>query len=135
MKQLIYSEICSRKPKNAIVLLDPHGDMSKEIARFKEFTKPKISDRLVYLDPSLSSNSYPSINPFQFVGTHDDSINLMTQEIIRILNVLLKGTTTTSQMNAILYPCINTLLRRKNSSFIDLKRFMNNDENKDLVEE
>lgn len=109
--------------------------MSKEIARFKEFSKPKIADRLVYIDPSFSSDAYPSINPFQFVDTNDDSINLMTQEIIRILNVLLKGTTTTSQMNAILYPCITTLLRRKKSSFIDLKRFMNNDENHDLIEE
>jgi len=109
--------------------------MSKEIARFKEFSKPKIADRLVYIDPSLSSNAYPSINPFQFVGTDDDSINLMTQEIIRILNVLLKGTTTTSQVNAILYPCITTLLRRKNSSFIDLKRFMNDEQNQDLIKE
>jgi len=109
--------------------------MSREIARFKEFSKPKISDRLVYIDPSLSQNAYPSMNPFQFVGTDDDSIYLMTQEIIRILNVLLKGSTTTSQMNAILYPCITTLLRRKNSSFIDLKRFMNDQENHDLIKE
>jgi len=134
MKQLIYSEVRSIKAKNAIVVLDPHWDMSKEIARFKEFSKPKIADRLVYVDPSLSSDAYPSINPFQFVGTDDDSINLMTQEIIKILNVLLKGTTTTSQMNAILYPCVTTLLRIKNSSFIDLKRFMNNEENHDLIE-
>lgn len=133
IKQLIYSEIQWAKPKNAIVLLDPHWDMSKEIARFKEFSNKKIADRLVYIDPSLSSNAYPSINPFAFVDTHDDSINLMTQEIIKIFNVLLKWTTTTSQMNAILYPCVTTLLRRGNSSLVDLKRFMNDDQNSDLI--
>lgn len=138
MKQLIYWEITPKKPKNAIVLLDPHGDMSKEIARFKEFSNPKISDRLVYIDPWLSSNAYPSLNPFAFVDANEDSINLMTQEIIRILNVLLKWTTTTSLMNAILYPCISTILRRKKGkprSIIELKRFMNDAENQDLVEE
>jgi len=64
--------------------------MSKEIARFKEFSNKKVADRLVYIDPSLSPNAYPSINPFAFVDSHEDSINLMTQEIIKILNVLLK---------------------------------------------
>lgn len=135
IKQLIYSEICSATARNAIVLLDPHWDMSKEIARFKEFSNEKTARRLVYIDPSLSTNEYPSINPFAFVDAHEDSINLMAQEIIKILNVLLKWTTTTSQMNAILYPCVATLLRRKDSSLIDLKRFMNDEENSDLIEE
>ncbi|KJY90338.1 hypothetical protein CWB89_06490 [Pseudoalteromonas piscicida] len=64
--------------------------MSKEIARFKEFSNEKTARRLVYIDPSLSTNEYPSINPFAFVDAHEDSINLMAQEIIKILNVLLK---------------------------------------------
>ena len=41
-------------------------------------------------------------------------------------------------MNAILYPCISTILRRKKGkprSIIELKRFMNDAENQDLVEE
>ncbi|MCG7549022.1 MULTISPECIES: hypothetical protein [Pseudoalteromonas] len=49
-----------------------------------------MADRLVYIDPSLSTSAYPSINPFSFVDTHEDSMNLMAQEIIKILNVLLK---------------------------------------------
>lgn len=137
IKQLIYQEICQSKPKSAVVLLDPHGDMAKEIAKFKEFSKPKISNRLVYIDPSLSSNAYPSINPFVFVDPDEDSINLMTQEIIRILNVLLKGTTTTSQMNAILYPCITTILSQTKGqlkNITELKRFMNDEQNHDLIQ-
>jgi hypothetical protein len=37
-------------------------------------------------------------------------------------------------MDAILSPCIATLLRRENSSFIDLQRFMDDQNNHDLVE-
>jgi len=109
--------------------------MSQEIAKFKEFSKTPISERLVYIDPLLSSNHFPSINPFYFVENDERSNHLMAQEIIKILNILLKDATTTSHMNAILYPCINVLLRRNNSSLADLKRFMNDEQNQDLIKE
>ncbi len=58
----------------------------------------------------------------------------MTQELKGIISVLLQGSTTTNQMDALLSPCIATLLRKPNSSFADLQRFMDDQNNHDLVE-
>ena len=108
--------------------------MSREIGRFKEFGKLATSQRLVYIDPLLSDIQSPSINPFYFTLNDERSTHLMAQEIIKILNTLLQDATTSSQMNAILYPCIRVLLSRNNSSLADLKRFMNDKQNQDLVQ-
>ncbi len=37
-------------------------------------------------------------------------------------------------MDALIHPCLSVLLRKKGSSFIDLQRFMDDDNNQDLVE-
>ena len=79
-----------RKPKNAIVLIDPHGDMAEEIARFKEFRRYPKKDRLVYIDPVLREDAFPSLNPFFNKDKSERNIRLMAQEIKRILDVLLK---------------------------------------------
>ena len=47
---------------------------------------------------------------------------------------MLKDATTTSQMNAILYPCIRVLLSKNNTTLADLKRFMNDGQNQELVQ-
>jgi len=40
-----------RKPKESIIVIDPHGDLVDEIARLKCFKSPKRVKRLVYIDP------------------------------------------------------------------------------------
>ena len=51
LKLLVYGYL--RKPGSAtVVVIDPHGDLAEEIARFKEHRK---SDRLIYIDPYLGS--------------------------------------------------------------------------------
>lgn len=134
-----------RKPKEAIVLIDPHGDMAQEIAQFKEFSQHKYGERLVFIDPSLKPWYSPSINPFQLEYETEENIALMTQELLSIIKVLLQwmgqsGSTTmnqwvgtTNQMDAILSPCIATLLRCNDSSFSDLQRFMDDNNNADLL--
>jgi len=117
------------------VLIDPHGDMAEEIARFREFQCGPAKDRLVYIDPNLSEEAWPTINPFHLPDKSERNIGLMAQEIKRILDVLLKGAATSNQMNAVMLPCISTLLRMKGSTFEDLQRFMDAENNKDLIRE
>ena len=145
IKLLVYRELIKAKPKEAVILLDPHGDMAQEIAQFKEFNQPKYANRLVFIDPSLKAGYSPSINPFQLEVKTDENIALMTQELLSIIKVLLQSmgqsnswtpnqwASTTNQMDAILSPCIATLLRCKNSSFTDLQRFMDDNNNADLL--
>lgn len=86
--------------------------------------KRRISNRVVYIDPSLHPKYSPSINPFEIDDRSEKNIALMTQELRSIFEILLQDASTTNQMSAILSPCIATLLRRPNSDFSDLQRFM-----------
>ena len=61
-------------------------------------------------------------------------LELIAQEITGIFAELLKDSVLSVQMQALLMPCIATLLRRKNSNLRDLQRFMVNDLNTDLIE-
>jgi len=87
---LIYREIIKRKPKQAIIVIDPHGDLAEEIAQLKIFTKPQFAKRLVYIDPALKSGYSPSINPFELENHSEENIALMTQELKSIIKVLLQ---------------------------------------------
>lgn len=145
IKLLVYRELIKPEPKEAVILLDPHGDMAQEIAQFNEFSHTKYANRLVFIDPSLKQGYSPSINPFQLEFKTESNIALMTQELLSIINVLLQWlgqsnswtpnqwASTTNQMDAILSPCIATLLRCGNSSFSDLQRFMDDNNNADLL--
>jgi len=108
--------------------------LAEEIAKLRPVKKRKIADRIVYIDPSLDANYSPSINPFEISDRSEKNIALMTQELKSIFSVLLQNTNTTNQMDALLSPCIATLLRRSNSDFSDLQRFMDDDNNHDLIE-
>jgi len=108
--------------------------MAEEIAKFKLFNHTNINKRLVFIDPTLHDDYSPSINPFAIINLSEKNIAIMTQELKSIIAVLLEGSSTTHQMDAILSPCIATLLRRENSSFTDLQRFMDDQNNHDLIE-
>jgi len=64
--------------------------MAEEIAKFTEFTNPKKSKRLVYIDPTLQKGYSPSINPFELDDYSEENISLMTQELKSIITVLLQ---------------------------------------------
>jgi hypothetical protein len=131
MKALIYGDILTRK--SSIILIDPHGDLADQIAFFKPDIFQNGADDVVYIDPTLKNDLSPSINPFDIPFSNENELARNTQEILNILEVLLKGSDTTAQMSAILEPCIAVLLRAKNASFEDLQRFMDDTENADLV--
>ena len=75
------------------------------------------------------------INPFDHDGK-EDTINILSQELADALIELLSDTSYnfTPQMQAIIRPCISTVLRSKNPCINELKRFMLDGQNSDLVE-
>ena len=62
-------------------------------------------------------------------------LELIAQEITGVFSELLKDAALSVQMEALLTPCIATLLRRKGSSLRDLQRFMVDELNTDLIEQ
>jgi hypothetical protein len=131
LKLLVYGYL--RKPGSAtVVVIDPHGDLAEEIARFKEHRK---SDRLIYIDPYLdgSGGRMPTLNPFELRDTGPQAIDIAAQSMLEAFKQILHNTALTLQMEALLIPCVSVLLNRRGSTLLDLQRFMNDQRNGDLV--
>lgn len=77
-----------------------------------EFARKKARDRLVFIDPLLSKEYVPGINPFEMKSKDEDEIAIRAQELKRVLEVLLSDSEPTSAMKTLLHACIATLLRR-----------------------
>jgi hypothetical protein len=132
LKLLLYSYI--RKPDYCTtILVDPHGDIADEVSRFKEHRK---TDRLILIDPYLDKygKKKPCINPFDIRDRSPQNIDIVAQALLGAFKELLQNTSLTTQMEALLVPCLTVLLKREGSTLLDLQRFMNDDKNDDLVQ-
>jgi len=128
-------------------MIDPHGDMASECARqmdlsrdWRRCRKGKSSD-MVYISPSLSSNRYPTLNPFDIRGKgySTSQIEIMAQHLTSAFTAMLsKGDVRLSlNMRTLLTPMLFVLLHRSSrnenpSTFFDLERFLDDERNEDL---
>lgn len=118
-----------RDTDHSLLLLDPHGDLAKEILDFR-FAHP---ERVLYIDPYLYPDRFPVFNPLDIPQRDDYTVEIYTQEIVKVFDELLSGVALSNQMQALLTPCVATLLRREGSTLYDLQRFMMDGSNQDLV--
>ncbi|MEM6820328.1 MAG: DUF87 domain-containing protein [Verrucomicrobiota bacterium] len=132
LKTIIHHYL-TRDPNSAIVILDPHGDLGEQVARFKENAS---RDRLVFIDPGLSESRTPTLNPFDVPeDLTSRELDTAQQEITEQLGSILgEDTQLSANMEVVLAPCIATLLRRPHSTFTDLQRFMFDERNHDLMQ-
>lgn len=118
------------KQSRSLMLLDPHGDLAKEVKNLHFFD----SDRLVYIDPYFENGYTPIINPFELQETDELSIEKRCQELTETITEIVSEHGLSSQMKTILNPCISTLLRMKTATIKDLQTFMDDENNSHLVE-
>ena len=130
LKLLIYSILINKK--SSIVIIEPHGDLSEQVAMWNEFKEEKNKDRLIYINPYLQDGFTPSINPFELKEKSEINILTLTEQLILAFEGLL-GKEFTSNMEGVLKYCIPVLLIRGGYSLIDLKRFVTDGDNDDLV--
>jgi hypothetical protein len=129
IKVLIHHYI-TRNPSTAVVVLDPHGDLAEQVARFADNSG---SDRLVYIDPLLDAKYTPVFNPFDVPRKTPETINVSTEQLIDAFEQLIDSKFSLN-MKALLQPCLTTLFLRDGSTLIDLMRFMNEEESQDLLQ-
>mgnify|MGYP001290732032 CR=1 FL=1 len=133
IKVLVHRYLVNHTDK-ATVVLDPHGDMVRQIARFREFQNP---ERLLYLDPLLQNGQTFTINPLQPpAGSTRQEREVIAQQLAGAFEELLKGSagaTLSVNMRALLMPCLLVLLDEGNRSLKDLQTFLNDDHNGQLV--
>jgi Type IV secretion-system coupling protein DNA-binding domain len=118
-----------KETDHALILLDPHGDLASDVVNFKFKDKEKV----IYIDPYLFPDQYPVFNPFDIPERDDYTVEIYTQEIVKVFDELLSGVTLSNQMQALLTPCVATLLKKDDSTLYDLQKFMMDGSNQDLV--
>lgn len=146
MKLLFYDFQRTSKADNSktLVLVEPHGDLAQEVLMFA-FNKHK-KERVVYLDPfiretaksllgeDILKDDYTFVlNPFDQKSRTDKEISYLTDKLSTAFFEIIDSEET-FQMEAIIEACVETLLRREGSTIADLKRFMDDKQNQDLVE-
>jgi len=72
---------------------------------------------MVYVDPTLFKDAFPVINPYKTL-----------MQSFKELEIKLTGA-----MDGMLYNMIHTLYRKEGSSLLDLVRFVDDEQNADLV--
>lgn len=114
--------------KGSIVIFDPHGDLAKQTARM-------MADKrdVVYIDPSLKNGITPTINPFRLKKSDERTYSIMAQEILNAFESII-GADFSPNMEALLIPCIYTLLRKGDSGVDELLVFMDDENNKYLID-
>lgn len=112
---------------SSIVLLDPHGDLARQCAKMMNDKKD-----IIYIDPTLKKGYTPTINPFRLKKRDEATIAIVAQELIIAFESII-GTEFSTNMEVLLTPLIYTLLRKGDSGIDELIRFLDDDNNEDLV--
>jgi hypothetical protein len=123
----------------ALIIIEPAGDASRQIALW-----PECKDRLIYVDLSLDLSRAPTINPFEIYGikaedTSPPALDVKTvvaQQLMTAFQEVLGtglGAELSKNMQTIVEHCLMVLLDWPNATLRDLRRFMDDTRNGDLV--
>jgi hypothetical protein len=115
----------------SLVFIDPHGDLSEDL---KKLHLNKDQDRVVYIDPALDRSFSPVINPLELKDKSPQSVEKMKNRLMTVMEETMPVKQAfTGQMKTIFDPCLSVLLRKGDSTFLDLLRFFDDNRNEDLV--
>lgn len=116
----------TRNTNTALVLLDPHGQLAKQVAKFNVNLE---NDRLVYIEPNLNSY-YPCINHFEFSNKEnltDKEAEDYAEAFLSIFKEILGNLgddELSLSMEVILKNTLPVIIKKPNSSIYDLIDFL-----------
>lgn len=113
----------------AVVVLDPHGDMAPQIAKWPEL---RGSDRLVYVQPELTPGHTVGINPLDARGLDENGIAVFADQLGIAIGEL--SSDLTGNMDLIARGCARLLLEDGNATFFDLLDLLENPPKRDGAE-
>lgn len=142
MKNIIINHILRKNC--SVVLIEPHGDLAKQIYKSKVFLDQEQEKRLVVVDYTLDVNHTPIINIFDQIKWENNNpietesnIDRISQEYAKALTTICtnsKSAELSYKMEMLLRFCVRIVLVKENGCLQDLKRFMDSSNNADLVE-
>jgi hypothetical protein len=117
--------------KPALVILDPHGDLADDVARFPENA---TSGRLVHIKANHIKGRKISFNPFDCPPEFREE-NALYRRQKQFLGALeqINGEAFSKAQKPFLLPILGVLLHKEGCTFKDLVRFMDDNRNGDLV--
>jgi len=136
LKLIAHHIMTAKSLKDAnLVVIDPHGDMADEIARFRDCQNENAKGISIF-DPFWLSGRMPAIDPFYIHFEHrtEEAIEVLASNLADAFDEIIADASLSQQMRTLLIPCISVLIRREHSELTDLQRFMMSAENVDLVE-
>jgi hypothetical protein len=130
LKLIAHNILTNKKTAQNLVVIDPHGDLADQLAHFEGV-------KTILLDPFLFNDKMPAFNPFYLMPSlreNEAHIEATAYHLTSAFEEIIADASISAQMRTLLMPCLCVLLRRGDSNFIDLQRFMLSSENADLVE-
>lgn len=128
MKALAYHDI--RHGKAAVVIIDPHGTMAAQIARWPEVAK---SGRLVWLSTPHNDMS-ARFNPLDGRGLSAGDKDKVAELLVSNLGDLVENAAPTPRMHTMAVMCARVLLDHQGATLFDLADFLNPSKWKPWVE-
>ena len=125
--KLLFMRLAS-KADSSIVVMDPNGDLAMQCAKMMNDKKD-----IIYIDPTLDKGRTPAINPFRMKKRDETTIAIVAQELVDAFESIV-GHAFSPNMEVLLTPLIYTLLRKGDSGIDELVRFLDDDNNDDLIE-
>jgi len=123
----------TRNTGTAVILIEPHGQISRQVARWRELADGK---RLVYIRPGMSTEYTPVFNPFDIPDderSNPKTLAILVDDTIDVVEELLERDFTLN-METLMRACLTILYSRPGSSFNDVLRFVDVGNNTDLIE-
>ncbi len=111
----------------SIVIFDPHTDLSQQCAKIMDDKKD-----IIYIYPTLKKGLTPTINPFRLKCKNEKMIEIVTQELVNAFESII-GSDFSPNMEVLITPLIYTLIRKNDSGIDELVRFLDDNNNEDLL--
>ena len=139
LKAIVHSLV--HRTDTAVIVLDPNGDLARQIAQWREFA---ANDRLVYLDYKLGDGQVPIINPFEIEGVAADDYSdaaveekrVVIEELCATFEMLVASSFeafASDSMKLVLRQSLTLLVNRPGSTLHDLLHLMDDEKNGALV--
>lgn len=135
----LFAHSIIKEENEALIFIEPAGDASRQIALW-----PECKDRLIYVDLSLDLSRAPTVNPFEIYGIRANDTSLAALEVKTVVAQQLmsafqevlgtgSGAELSKNMQTIVMHCLMVLLDYPGATLRDLRRFMDDNNNSDLV--
>ncbi|MCT7482131.1 type IV secretory system conjugative DNA transfer family protein [Aliarcobacter cryaerophilus] len=126
LKSIVYSDIL--RNDGVVILLEPHGDLSKDVAKL-----PIDKNQLIYIEPSLQDGMTPTLNLFDLEDKGEKNIQKVAKVIVSVIKSVNDDEKFSGAMEEMTYYCCCLLLRKGDSDFFELSKLLNDKKNTELL--